>query len=196
MLNYCCNMEDEIKIFVAGAKKIAKIKGYTQTDIATGVKGIDGTKGIQATISSYFTGKTRPKPIMMEAIANFLKVPYEEILQAGREAQVPEKFKEFDEERIRKIVREETQGETTKPLNDLEEYKFQKKHHRKIEEFLDHEKAFQLNEIAVELEKIDPKEIDKAIDYLRERLEISRILKGPSRTAAPGEENKPNGTGS
>ncbi len=78
VLNYCNFMEDKMKLFRFGVKKIAKVKHYSQIDIA---KGIDSK---QATISSYLRGRTQIPSEIIQNITTFLKTPYEEILETGR----------------------------------------------------------------------------------------------------------------
>lgn len=75
---YYRNMEDPIKIFVAGLKKVAKIKRVTQEALGNAI-GRD-----QTTISGYYNGKTRPTEDAIKNICTFLNVEYQEILEAGR----------------------------------------------------------------------------------------------------------------
>lgn len=65
-----------------------------------------------------------------------------------------------------------------------------KKHSRLLEDFPEADKGLELNEIAVNLAKIDPKEIHRAIDILAERLhylELLRKQQEASEDAASGE---------
>ena len=45
-------MEDHVKIFFIGAKKIAKIMGLTQKEIAKKIIGVAGLKGTQGSLGS------------------------------------------------------------------------------------------------------------------------------------------------
>lgn len=66
--------------------------------------------------------------------------------------------------------------------NRLEIFPFGKdilaEHKRKIEEFSNQDKAFELNSLAVYLTTIEPHEMDKALIYFRERITVQETLKG------------------
>ena len=180
-VNYCCNMEDKVEIFVKGAKKIAKIKRYTQGDIAEGIKNdVPELKGSQGTISSYFIGRTRPKDNTMIAIAKFLQTPYEEILEAGRQVT------QLGAEDVKQIVAGEmNKYSSSVPTTNLEEYKTQKNHlhHDKIDEFKEQDRALRINSILVEIEKSDFDVLDKIekmvqleFDVLKKKELINSLL--------------------
>jgi len=163
---YCCEMEgieDEIKIFIAGAKKIAEMKGFTQEDIFKGVKWPIGLKGSQGTISSYFVGRTRPKKAIRLAIADFFGVNYEDILSIGRQsADKPI----HNDDHIRKVVREEMNQAPASNISLFNDAR-NKEHHETINKFQDQETALRINQKLVLAESIDPKilkKIEKIID--------------------------------
>lgn len=157
---YCCFMEDTVEIFVAGAKKIAKIKGFSQEKIAEGIKGIAGLKGCQGTISSYFLGRTRPKLEVMHAISDVLGVSFEKVLEVGREELNKPINSSLTEEQVRQIIREEQQS-NDRPNDITTEL------HRKIlDKFKQKELALRINKLLVEIEEIDMATLKDAIPVL------------------------------
>jgi len=72
------SMEDNIKLFMIGLKKWAKINKIPQIQLCK-VIGKD-----QTTVSNYFTGKTRPEPESINLWIDHYTLDHEEILAAGR----------------------------------------------------------------------------------------------------------------
>lgn len=157
---YCCIMEDTVKMFVAGAKKIARIKGLSQGKIAEGTKGVAGLKGRQGTISSYFIGRTRPKPEVMQAIADFLEVSFEKVLEIGRQESKKTINSSLTEEQVRQMIREEqrTKEEPSDITTEL--------HRKVLDKFKQKELALRINKLLVEIEEIDMETLKDAIPVL------------------------------
>ena len=166
--NYCCEMEDEVKLFIAGARKIAGIKGFSQEDIYRGMKWPTGLTGSQGTISSYFVGRTRPKKETMYAIADFLGVSFEEALTLGRQTLTPPQPDTAQIEQIAERVFDKKM-QSDKKIHDYQD-KYRALHHAKVDEFPEQKKALEMNSLAVDLCKINPREIDEVIDFIKFRL--------------------------
>ena len=197
---YCCEMEDEVKIFIAGVRKISNIKGLTQIDIYKGIKWPVGLNGSQGTISSYFVGRTRPKKEVMFAIADFLDMGFDEILTIGRKELQP-KVTELTGQDIRNIIDGtlserldeilKTQTVKTMPPGNVEIFKDTKnaEHHRTVDKFKDQETALEINNILVKIESIEPatlKKIRKTLQIELEALEETK-RKDSHEPGKPGE---------
>jgi transcriptional regulator with XRE-family HTH domain len=183
-LDYCCDMEDNVKIFIAGAKKVAKIKGFTQKDIAKGVKNyVPGFKGSQATISSYFVGRTRPKQTMMQAMANFFKMSFEEIMEIGRKELEPQQteltgkdLKKIFSENIWKEALEQIVEKKISESSKITSFKdkINAPHHELVDDFEQPELAYELNCLLREIEKKKRSRLKKIKQILLAELEELR----------------------
>jgi hypothetical protein len=174
-------MEDIVEIFIAGAKKISKIKGCSQASIAKGTKGVAGLKGSQGTISSYFIGRTRPKPEVMQAIADFLKTPYNDILDLGRQEIAKQNHPTLTEDEIRRIVREEQSAH--QPIDITVE-----KHRQLVDKFDQKNLAMEINEELIELERLDKNQLKEILGIIKDRKFRLEQEAQKKRPAANGDE--------
>lgn len=176
------NMEDEVKIFVAGMKKVAKLKKVTQKTLAKAISKD------QTTISNYYKGKTRPKHEYIEIFVDLLGVPYENILNTGRKELQPaisaDRLEKAAQEIIEKKlpdleakIKADLMKKQSEAENDIKKYKIKKRHYDVVDQFQDPDKALYLNQLAVKLENLDPNEIDWAIKTLEDRVKYVRVIK-------------------
>lgn len=134
----------------------------------------------QAMLSKIELGKADGSAELRETIAEYFKVTYSEFLETGRRKLAPVKP---DTDLLNQLAERVENLEQKQPLDqpasfsDYLEAK-NREHHKKINEFINQEKALNMNSLAVYLEKIEPSEIDKAIEYLKERISVQEALKG------------------
>jgi len=176
-IQYCSYMEDHVKIFFIGAKKIAKIMGLTQKEIAKKIIGVAGLKGTQGSISSYFTGRTRPKepmPIMKAIAENAFEITYEEVLQIGREEQVKRSKKSNGvlDETITDAMEVKDDNNVFK-LNDL----LEAEHLSVIRQFKNKDMACSINKKLVELEALDSIAFAEIIVEIKKKIDEAKATK-------------------
>jgi transcriptional regulator with XRE-family HTH domain len=140
-------------------------------------KEIADFMGIDPPVLNQFLKKTRNfSEKKREDLANFFNMTYMEMLFLGKDIQtgrteVPEKFKELDEARMREIAREEAnkQAHPPKTNSDIIDFKNpdQVKHHQLLNKFPNTKEALEMNELAVEYAKKDPNAIKELIKYIK-----------------------------
>jgi transcriptional regulator with XRE-family HTH domain len=156
-------MEDKIELFVHGLKKWSKTKPHkkTQGELAAAI----GKK--QPTVSDYFSFKYSPEPKDIELWVKAFDLDEEEIIEIGR----------FEKRRAEGIV---NQGIS---FNDLQEQVLKivkdhsniipldTQHWKVISKFQQKETALQINQALVELEEIDPEQLDDMLEIVLDRLD-------------------------
>ena len=188
------NMEDEIKIFRAWLRKIVKEDKTIKGNVLAKRIEIPATR-----ISYYHSGRVdngvRTYPMIpfeiREKILDITNTPSEEMMRIGREELRPKATPLSGEDIIKLIEGEVTKqikepiknpGEKEKPNNSVlnieNDHPALKEQYRLLRQFPDHEKALELHSLAVDLTKIEPGEIDKVINFIRERIEFQKAIKG------------------
>jgi len=189
-------MENEMEIFRAWLKKAVKDDKIIKGNVLAKRLDIPATR-----ISYYHSGRvdngTRTYPAIpfeiREKILKITNTPYDEMMQIGRETLQPKAtVTQLTGEEIIKLIQGEvikqtrqpgtSTGEDSKPGNSIlnieNDHPALKKHYRLLRQFPNPEKALELNSLAVDLTKIEPGEIDKVINFIKERLEFQRTIKG------------------
>lgn len=167
---YIENMEryDDKALFTRWLKKAIKVDNrITGKELAKRV-------GVHpSTISGYITNKSKGLGLSLRLkICDVLKVEYAEIMNRERRnatGKAPESIDELTDKVLRRI-RQEQSNQNIIDYRDVHNLN----QHKKINEFSDQEKGYRLNVLAVELEKIDPDELEAGIKYFETRLEIAR----------------------
>jgi len=171
-------MEDSVKIFVAGMKKIARLKKINQATLG---KAINKD---QTTISNYYTYKTRPNHKSISKLVEALGVTYDEILETGRqELHPPEKFKQLyemkaDIEAIKTKMEKSNNNQT-----DIEKHIFTK-HQQLVQKFPVEQAniAYEINRNLLELAKVKPDDMEEINEVIK--LKLRRLPK-----SMPGEHS-------
>ena len=157
-------MEDIRKIFAFGLEVWGKLNGVYQEDIANLINRD------QTTISNYYTGKTRISKKNIELITNHYNLDYEEILKAGRKA-----------------YRQKTKtNEPEKNQDELIDITT-KRHKQVIEKFQQKDLALKLNEVLLEIERINPESLESALEAL-DLVKIKAEREAEKKRTANGED--------
>lgn len=184
MLN---NMEDQIKIFIAGLKIWAKRNKVNQATLG------DIISRHQSSVSAYYKNESRPTPDMIEAWVNHFSLDYEEILNLGRtELQPPQDIDQKIKAEVDAKFKAYTDKLNVQP-NDLDNHKRKKNqpHHDIVDRFKNAQKAYEINCDLLKLEELNPPALDEIHDLIR--FKLSKAAGLPS--SVSGESLKPNGTG-
>lgn len=130
------NMEDERKIFMAFLKKYAKINKITQADLG---KVIDRD---QTTISNYYNDRSAPSIEYIQKWVERYGIDYQEALEIGR----------------KELLASHThpQSSTSQISNGVVHFnsKVDRDHYEIIQLFINKEKAVELNQALVEIERM------------------------------------------
>lgn len=164
-------MEDNIKIFVVGLKKWAKIHKVNQADLGKVVSRH------QSSISAYYKDEARPTTDMINKWVAHYGLDHEEILEAGRQELQPippETMQRIDvlEAKVSAFGMDATIKKTP-PQNDIDRKKTEKNqpHHDLVNEFEQPAEAYELNCILRKIEKLEKGKFKKIKKFLLAELE-------------------------
>ncbi|MCG8639459.1 MAG: helix-turn-helix transcriptional regulator [Desulfobacterales bacterium] len=160
--------DDDKAIFTRWLKKAIKVDNRI-----TGKKLAEKVDVHPSTISGYITDKSKGLGLSLRLkICDALNVDYFEIIDQERKKTANGSSGTIDEltDQVLKRIRQEQFRETIVNYGDSDNVKL----HKKINEFSNLEKGHRLNLLAVELEKIDPDELEAGIKYFETRLQIAR----------------------
>ena len=186
-------MEDEGKIFRAWLKK------YLRDDGGMTGRALAEKIGISAQrFSQYHSGRvdnglrTYPKipDKIRQAILDATNTPYSEMFETGKAELIPaaaDYAKNHLEELSAMIIENIRKAQTEPNIIDYQN-PHKVNHHKKINEFINQEKALNMNSLAVYLEQLEPAELDRAIEYFKERIAVQEALKGVKKQEQPPAE--------
>lgn len=164
-------MENETKIFVAWLiKYVKKDKRITGRKLAQKIE-CDPT-----TISSYVRRRTKPDYETRSRILNALGISHDEMMSIGRSelsASIPTPTM--------------TATATNTPPETSQIADISQKHHGIIDQFEDKERATRINEMLVQIEKIDDDELEEIQDLIAAKLKkLLRKSGGLKKTGTDG----------
>jgi len=164
------NMEPEMEIFRAWLQKyVNEDKKITGVSLADKLKKKE-LKSSKATVSAYVSGRliygerkfTKIPFEIRQAISEIVNIPYKQILKEGSEILSLKPASDI-EKRLQKL---ESQYSSTiqsqgKPLDMVTEL-----HRNLIDKFRQKKLAYELNELLLEIERINPESLKSALETL------------------------------